>query len=110
MDAPKHHLQTPWALWVQIHAKTGKKWSDNLQNMYEFSTVEDFWCMVVGFLSQFARNGRFGPFPTELGPKNPGIVFYALENPHVGQSLTSKVAHQREKSPFKDVEWAFRDS
>lgn len=44
-NAPKHSLQTPWCLWVQIHAKTGKKWSDNLQNMYEFDTVEDFWSM-----------------------------------------------------------------
>ena len=48
-----------------------------------------------------------GPF---LAPEMPGIVFYAIENPPVDHNLTSSFAHDREKSPFKDDEWAFRDS
>ena len=30
-----------------------------------------------------------GLFPRKLGPEMPGIVFYALKNPPVGQNLTS---------------------
>ena len=38
---------------------------------------------------EVSRTAVFSSFPTELGPKNPTIVFYALENPPVDHNLTS---------------------
>jgi len=43
----KHPLQHTWALWYDTPRRrlTKASWSDNLNKIYSFSTVEDFWCL-----------------------------------------------------------------
>ena len=51
------------------------------------------WYAVTHALSPilflFPGTAVFSPFPTELGPEDATIVFYALENPPVDHNLTS---------------------
>lgn len=57
--APKHELQHPWCLWVhqrpgsqkvprhrESQEEQGTNWSETQKKVHEFSTVEDFWCLL----------------------------------------------------------------
>jgi len=42
-EEEKHALQDTWTLWF-IDNKS-KNWLDNMHIVYDFNTVEDFWCL-----------------------------------------------------------------
>ncbi|CAE8674279.1 unnamed protein product, partial [Polarella glacialis] len=46
-QAPKHELQHRWALWVHQRpgSQKGQAWGECQQQVHEFGTAEDFWCM-----------------------------------------------------------------
>jgi len=47
-DEVKHPLHNAWTLWYDHELQSGKRpanWGSNLQEVYTFSTVEDFWRM-----------------------------------------------------------------
>lgn len=43
LSAVKHQLQCSWTLWYDYPNKKAVSWEDNLQHVYTFNTVEDFW-------------------------------------------------------------------
>lgn len=42
---PKHPLQNQWQLWY-FRPEKNKNWEDNLLDVTNFDTVEDFWAYV----------------------------------------------------------------
>lgn len=47
-----HQLHSSWKLWVFMHRfdadqQQKGKWSDQQRAVYEFSTVEDYWCLAT---------------------------------------------------------------
>ena len=56
---------------------------------------------ILYFSPQFSKNPGPIRVRVKLRPETATIVFYTLENPHVGEIPTSQFVHFRDKHPFK---------
>ena|SRR3990167_10567339 len=43
----KHPLQNSWTMWYDHGCKKGVAWGDHLHEIFTFSSVEDFWRLVI---------------------------------------------------------------
>ncbi|BAO49476.1 translation initiation factor elF-4e [Alphaentomopoxvirus acuprea] len=59
----KHPLQHAWSLWYNGN-DAHKSWDENLQFVYSFNTIEDFWCVY-----------NYIKLPTELNNGTDYLLF-----------------------------------
>jgi len=74
LDEVSHPLHSTWTLWYDCELSSGKRpsnWGSNLQEVYTFSTVEDFWRMYNNLppAAQLQQGCGFNLFKKGIEPK-----------------------------------------
>jgi len=84
-DDVKHPLHNAWTLWYDHELQSGKRpanWGSNLQEVYTFSTVEDFWRMFNNLPAPSAlqQGCGFNLFKKGIEPKWEDKKIQQVEN------------------------------